>query len=211
MLHKRLRFSPEELQAIIAHELACHPRAELIDIYKLLNQANYGPTHVIPVRKTVIASLRAELQNLPPDSGFEIQDIGYGRGFLRLGLKNIWQLGPRRRRMKVLADDREFGEGIASQITIAQLASCASLVLSSRFTRPIAIRTWEKAWDEAVPLIRELLDPPPSEFDYIKALLRSGKLPSHSAAYRDLYAPHYRVVWLGFLPQPFRDPAWSYK
>jgi hypothetical protein len=211
MLHKRLRFSPEELRAIITHELACHPRAEPIDLYKLLNQSNYGPTHVIPVRKTVLASLRAELQNLPPDSGFEIQDIGCGRGFLRLGLKNLWLLEPRRRRMKVFADDREFKAGIASQITNAQLASCASLMLSSRFARPIAIRTWEKAWDEAVPLIRDLLDPPPSEFDSIKALLRSGMLPSHSTAYRELYAPHYRVVWLGFLPQPFRDPAWSYE
>lgn len=172
-------FSPGDLHRIIQAELAEHPQARYADLYKLLHQVCYGPTHILPDREAIAAGIRQELASLPTQNRAPFQDIGCGRAFARLNLTALASQETR---------DARAGK---EHPQILLLTQC---VLASRLEGSYTLEDWRQTWEKARPLVLEYISPTPSELALIQACLTTGDMPSHTAVYRELYQPHYRVI-----------------
>lgn len=175
----RPEFSPAELRQIIQAELAEHPQARNADLYKLLHQACYGPTHILPDPEAIAAGIRRELLSPQTQSSPLFQDIGCGRAFVRLNLITFANREP-----KDLRTGKEHQQ-------ILLLTQC---ILASRLEGAYTLKDWRQIWEQARPLVLEDISPAPSESELIKACLNTGSIPSHSDEYSELYQPHYRVI-----------------
>ena len=167
--------SSHEISLILAQEIDLHPRLEIVDILKLFMQAWSGPTHLTPDFEQVRFSISAELDLMQPGRVPHIQDIGCGRGFLRVDLAHLLQ-----------ADN-------ARQLE-QEIDLLARQVIHSRLSVESTTAELSKYWSAALPAIQELYPISSSDAEFANKLISSGRLFSHSQSYKDLYNPHYRVV-----------------
>jgi hypothetical protein len=58
----------ERLHALIQRHMARYPRFEVMDVYKLLHQATYGPGHLIASKKAAREWLDSECEHLAPSA-----------------------------------------------------------------------------------------------------------------------------------------------
>ena len=163
-------FSLAEIESILQTELEKHPQARLADLFKLLNQACYGPTHMDPDPEKISENLRGELKFLTRSEGITWQDLGCGQGFYRINLTTL---------------DR--GDETVQILT--------NSILASRLQNGIDREKWRQTWEKALPLLLMYINPLPEEYEMIDTCLHRELLPSHSEIYKRLYDPHYRVVW----------------
>lgn len=187
-----LHFSREELREIIAEELDLCPKARLQDIYKLLNQATYGPTHIDPDPVKIAKNLRRELNSVTDHTGNFWQDIGCGRGFYRINLVALISM-PKIPFSRFTSFSDYMSERFR-KVTRKQIQTLTQSMLNSRCSSGIDPENWHRVWKEALPLVLEFIKPTATELDELAACLRNNELPSHSDTYRELYSPHYRVI-----------------
>jgi hypothetical protein len=171
MLPVRPSFSDAELRQILENEFSLHPEAVYVDIYKLLNQVFYGPTHINPIQSQIESNIRIEIASITAIKDLSFQDIGCGKGFVRFDLASL----------SALRD---------SAITLL-----AESILRSRLGTEPTPKEWFDLFTALKPIIMEHLRPTAQEASEVEALLRSNGLPSHSILYKHSYSPHYRVIY----------------
>ncbi|MGC9362704.1 MAG: hypothetical protein ACP5F3_07240 [Candidatus Syntrophosphaera sp.] len=187
-----LHFNREELRGIIAEELDLCPKARLRDIYKLLNQATYGPTHIDPDPVKIAKNLRRELNSITDHTGNFWQDIGCGRGFYRINLFALISM-PKIPFSKFTSFSDYMSERFR-KVTRKQIDTLTQSMLNSRLSSGIDPENWQRVWKEALPLVLQFIKPTPAELNDLAVCLRNNELPSHSDIYKELYSPHYRVI-----------------
>lgn len=188
----RLHFTETELRQILQTELALHPQSRLVDIYKLLNQAQYGPTHINPDQQEISRNLRLELNSVTEYEGYFQQDIGCGRGFVRVNLISLITFSK-----LPFANFTSFSDDVHERfrkITKTQIEDFTRAILASRYTGRISPITWARTWQHALPIVLEHISTLPEELLQVEEYVRKDMIPSHSEQYRALYSPHYRVV-----------------
>ncbi len=173
LLQSNISFTVDELKIILDIELTLHPKSQLVDIYKFLNQASFGPTHMTPDMQVIRNCIIQEFMTIIPDFITEpIQDIGNGKGFVRVNLNSI-QAYP----------NKDFA---AEKLT--------ELILESRVQQIDTPNTWNDIWQFSLPTVLELINPSESDVQLIEKLIKDDLLPHHSEIYRQSYTPHYRVI-----------------
>ena len=205
-------FTTAELRRILAGERENCPAARLTDLYKLLHQAHYGPTHAPDDPAALARGLREELKRIGEHSGTFFQDIGCGKGFIRVNLIALVT-------MKSLPLNRysSFSDFLSQRFRAVPAGRIQILVhslLASRLPDGIDWQDWNRIWSDALPLALEFVQPESGELEAISTCLREHNMPSHSQAYRDACNPHYRVIWHTELPHFVipgltRDPVFS--
>ncbi len=186
-------FNLSQLSRIIKAELAEHPKARYTDIYKLLHQACYGPTHIAPDPVTIAAGIREELAAIKIKSSVSFQDIGCGKGFIRLNLVALTGIlnmqGSNRNELYNQVLQESFLKVGAERIELLTQS-----VLASRLEGQLTLQDWQNTWKSALTVINKYVLPIFTERALIDECLETGKMPSHSEDYRYMYAPHYRVI-----------------
>lgn len=190
---KQPEFNPSHLRRIFKAELAEHPKARYADLYKLLHQAFYGPTHIAPVPVAIESDIKEELSSIMTQSCAPFQDIGCGKAFIRFNLIALTGMASFSKSKKNLLRDQLLHDAFL-KIKPEWIRLLTESVLASRLEAPITQQDWLATWNKALPLVNEFLFPTFAERSLIDECLNTGKMPSHSNDYRYLYNPHYRVI-----------------
>lgn len=193
-------FNPAQLRRIVKAELLEHPKARYTDIYKLLHQACYGPTHISPDLEAIAESIRLELAGIQSQKCGPYQDIGCGKGFIRLNLIALTGLAKLPATTENLLREQLLKEAFlkVGQDKVELLAQC---VMVSRLEGSLTLAGWQATWSKALPVVHEFLFPTFAERALVQECLDTGRMPSHTDDYRYLYKPHYRVIHHSFHPK----------
>lgn len=167
------------MRSILLTHADQYPEMEPRDAVKLLYQNEFGGGHLIRDEEKCLSYLESEYQGLSSSSGMPLlEDIG--NGFFRVNLAALDTHG----------------------ITPAELGHA--------FIRSSSVHHGNMAeFLQKLQLLRELTEEGEMPFSadsldsYLTEYEKAGYPPvSHSDAYRNAYAPAYRVVRSDFLPIP---------
>lgn len=158
----------------LAFDVASHPEAEAVDLYKFLHQAMFGPGHAITDAARAAETLRAELADLgPPTMGEAWCDaLGGDPSLVRVNLRPF------------------SANGFDSGVLVASFVATANAVQPDPQQMSVALEL-------VVHWLRSV-----SQQDLAGELQTLGHemgkqgYPAvhHSAAYQQAYHPAYRVV-----------------
>lgn len=167
------------IRQVIQQEIALHPQATLVDLYKFFFQDAYGPGHMIPSQKIAENILQQELAAATEYDSVLIQPVGFRTRYYRLNLRLV--------RDNLISAD--------SLLTM--------FIDSANQADEPNIKSWEKEWAEILQIIGELYPSLcDSEVDRQKietALTAGQPALHHSTIYSTRYHPHYRVVRADFV------------
>lgn len=191
-------FTLDEISDIILQEIKLHPRCHYLDVFKLLYQAFYGPSHIEPQRDTIIYNLKRELNDMKWKTDVPYQDIGVGKGFIRLNLISIISLSDEDLKQNSMLLNKKIPTEYLknSEDKIKILADC---ILQSRFENGINWNDWIETWENCMPLVKSIIPPTAEEDLMIEDCLTKKIMPTHSEEYRQWYDPHYRVIHYSLL------------
>lgn len=162
-------FSKRDLLLLIRREFMFYRQVELIDYYKLLFQAYYGPTHMQATETEIRAMIRAEISAIEAKHRIGHQDIGVCKAFVRVSLAEI---------------DPQDDEAI-DNLTQA--------IIASKLPGGILWKDWMSHWNEASTILKHLF--PPMEMNQIwQEYILPEIIPSHSDSFKARNHPHYRIV-----------------
>lgn len=173
---ERPHFNREDLIRIIKLEYAIHHRVQLKDLYKLLFQAYYGPSHMSGNISQIKTGIITELKNMKPNKGTLIQDIGNGKGFVRIGLAMFAK------------DDNE-----------ARIDHLCESIEASKLSSGMDWDDWTDAWFGISNFLDSYI-PRPTLREFLIEYVISKRIPNHSDAYKDANDPHYRLIRHEFCP-----------
>lgn len=173
MNHSMLQPSYLSIERIIIDELSVHPNCKLIDIYKLLFQAFYGPSHAITDLISISLGINTEYTNMTVPYKPLIQDIGMGIGYCRISLSALDKLPP------------------SSLLRNCELL--ANLMQQSCIAEPVA-GSMSSLWQHYKKTILDFFPASNEEWNAITTLAESNIIPSHSDAFKQTYDPHYRII-----------------
>jgi hypothetical protein len=164
----------ERTTELILIEHAVHPRAELIDYYKLFFQAISGPGHLINNAEEARNYLSEEIRVMEDSEEPLFQDISYdGNDFCRVSLQTV---------RDNLISEKDFFERFFES-AMNKLDNISML----------------NVWVEIEQLIYKLnvvgsgYDFQRKELDTLLKM-RETFIPRHSETYRNEYKPHYRLL-----------------
>jgi len=185
-LRNRIALSDEDIIAIVQEEMSLHKHLAWEDIYKLLNQAWYGPTHITRDRDLIITGISRELKTAGPVYSPILQDIGNKKGFMRLSLSYLPLLEISESRVSPKAKKPKMA---------GLIADLADMVLASCLPNMPDHSRWLKDQQRVMRLLedRGIISFPQYDL-WHEEIMRSGEMPSHSHKYKGHYDPHYRVV-----------------
>lgn len=166
-----------DIEQLIKSELSIHPACKLVDIYKLLFQAYFGPAHILKDRDTVANSIRVEALSMQHPYLPLIQDIGNSIGFNRISLSVLL---PAVQNNEVLLNEQCY------QLADSMQQSCLSA------SPPFTI---SELWKANKEIIIGLYHADRTDWQEITAMAERGSIPSHSDAFKSTYDPHYRVIY----------------
>ena len=160
------------LKKIIDDEYKLHPFATLIDYYKLVFQATFGPAHILKNKDVAYQVLVNEISLLEDRKDANIQDLSFMTDFMRVDLQLV---------EKIKMDN-----------------FWAILLKSADIFFNINKEGWLNIWSEAENYLSNFTL---KNFEKDKMLLTS-KVENvapvhHSDIYKTNYNPHYRVVSKG--------------
>ena len=161
----------QELEQILKDHAARYPRMEAVDYLKLLYQNEFGSGHLVRDRAQAEQAIQQEQEALiayPPAPAPELEPIG--NGLCRLPLALLPEDGaPALARLLAASAEQVRGSEAAFREKLALLfALCEG---------------------GALPIPRAAME------EEARRRFAGGPVPvSHSAAYRDAYHPHYRVL-----------------
>ncbi len=174
----------KQIDRIIKAELALHPRATLQDLYKLFFQSYFGAEHALTDVDSAKKYFEKELDKIPILSDFSIQDISVNFPIYRVNLQVITQ-----------------GLIAAKELFKAFLNSANTPI-------PTLKHDWIKIWCEIEEYLIPIIKPTHSEIIDLREIAISCNTVHHSQIYRDLYAPHYRIICGEFLPEKLKSRTW---
>ena len=160
--------------AVRAHHEA-HPDMRLQDYYKTFYQDRFGPAHLIADTASVMQWLDRELA--VPDLGDMLYEpAGFGNRFVRV-----------------------YCRAVADSLASAEELGLAFIESANHVEAWPEGQSWSEEWEAIQQALRdEGIRPEGVEADsaeIAQMLSQYGdRAVSHSQAYRDAYAPHYRIV-----------------
>lgn len=177
---KGSEFNYQIYKPVINEILTIYPNSRLIDIYKHLFQSRFGPEHFLSDSLTAFAILKEELKSEEIKSYKQIPD-----SILILILK------PEKKYIRVdlsLVKDR----------IIPLNLYFSAFYQSSTKIDTVELEKWKKDWNELIKNIeRDGLKIKNFSEDNLKiqtAFKNNKFVFSHSAEYKKLYHPHYRLI-----------------
>ncbi len=170
----------KEFVELLVGEKKMYPQAQLIDYFKVIFQACYGPGHGISNYSAAREYYLNEFALLDSDQSEQncmIQDLSYPNGFYRVNLAAVKQ--------ELISRDELF-EGFVHSSKI-KCDSCQ----------------FDQLWAKAVRFVVEELgiNEDKDSLESITRFFTSGSFPSHSNFYRKHYSPHYRLLYREFIPE----------
>jgi hypothetical protein len=166
----------DKIKSMISHELLLHPKAQLLDIFKLYMQSAFGPGHLIPnidkARDYLLAELNENKQYTSTQCLCLILPCDAFYPLARYSLDMI--------RNKSISFDDYFDAFIKTANSIPQTSD----------------EVFIDYWYQIIPWL-ETLNKANFEADKMKIenLIYDGHfLVSHSEVYRVEYQPAYRVI-----------------
>jgi len=158
-------------------QLETYPASTLQDIYKNLFQDRFGPEHIISDTASARLYLEQELASFETSNSVEIEYLGLNHNYVRINLMAVKQ-----------------GE-ISQEKLLSAFCRSAKKITSGD------IEEWRTEWKKIIKII-ERMELNIADFDAdkqkIDSLLSQGKYAMHhSAAFRENYQPHYRIVERG--------------
>ncbi len=168
-------FSDKQIMRIIMLEYYLYNKIELIDIYKLMFQAYFGPTHITGNAAMIKEGIDQECTGMIGNPRVVIQDIGCAKGFVRIGL---------------------------GKDTHIDIESLSIAIIESKLSEGIDWELWTWIWLHVSCMISSAF--PPEKVQYIiTAYLEKQKIPSHSQGYKEANNPHYRLLKYDLCPWLF--------
>ena len=166
----------QAVERFVTDLLEQYPMAQLLDIYKSCFQDYMGAEHLVGDTASVRAYLEQELATIDIDDlqPWYYKPCGIDENHVRVSLRAV-------------------KEGHISAETLLN----AFIASANGGERP-SVEQWAARWHEIIAVIDAMgLALPHYEEDkqFLENVLSQGKYAiSHSQAYREAYAPHYRIV-----------------
>lgn len=186
----------EDVRTAVRQMTTQHPQATLQDIYKSFYQDRFGPGHMLADTAAAAAYYDRELSQVTdimrqePDTMQRGECGGRPQGPYRDSA--LYELtGARGRYVRIHLAAVVLG--VVSRETLF-----AAFVRSTRPTSQEEQRRWAREWQEVEKVVRAM-DLDLQHYDEDRRTLRrlsrcGASAVHHSAAYNQLYAPHYRIV-----------------
>ncbi|MCF7793582.1 MAG: hypothetical protein K9N09_09435 [Candidatus Cloacimonetes bacterium] len=163
----------EQILKTAEQESDLHPKATLIDFYKLFFQAVFGPGHFIKNEEAAKIFLQQELASAKSFEDYLYQKITCKKTFYRVNLKVVKQK---------LVCQKDFLQGF---------------LRSSRFKSEISYQDWASEWKQIESFLKKSSLKITDFEEASRQLERNFKnrkyVISHSQIYRESYFPHYRL------------------
>jgi hypothetical protein len=166
----------ERLHALIQMHMARYPQFEVMDVYKLLHQATFGPGHLIASKKAAREWLDSECEQLTPSTDEPLNESIHPDGLIvRLHLRPY------------LAHEGK------TKLLLEALIRSAEQVQGDQ---DLMARRWALFEEGCQPggVYAARFDP--QEVRLFGRTRRQEQWPAmhHSPAYQTAYQPHYRVL-----------------
>jgi len=162
----------DRITELIISEFHLHPKAQLIDYYKLFFQGTFGAGHFIKDRSAAGEFLRTELETSTEFEEIEYQDISYVNNIYRVNINLI---------NKGIIPFEDFLE---------------AFLKSAEIENTISKDEWIVYWRNIEQQILKSKIPI-ENFDLQSAelwkIIVSTQIVSHSKIYHTVYSPHYRL------------------
>ncbi len=163
----------EKIIKIIKSEFELHPKAQLIDYYKLFFQGAFGPGHIISNKESARQFLKDELKESSVFEKTDFHDISYINDFYRVNINVI-------------------NKGLISFDDYLD-----AFLKSAKLENKINFKYWLISWKYIEQQVLRMDIP----FNNIKEqsaelwnIIKNKNLVSHSEIYRKTYSPHYRLI-----------------
>ena len=156
--------------ALIHEELKYFPKATIIDIYKLFYQGSFGAAHILTNKEKAKQYLKEELVNMKGEIISPFYKISYLNDYFRVDLR--W---------------------ISKEIEFEQIWKM--LKNSAVIENKVKWENWEIEWEAIKSKLDEMgFEYSRSEEAEVEQILSQKQIVHHSAIYKKLYNPHYRVI-----------------
>ncbi|MDP8202791.1 MAG: hypothetical protein P9M11_11725 [Candidatus Tenebribacter burtonii] len=160
------------INKLIKSEYGLHPKAQLIDYYKLFFQGTFGAGHFIKDRSSAAEFLRTELETSVDFEEIEYQDISYINNIFRVNINLI---------KKGIISFDDFLDAFLKSAEVENI---------------ISKDRWMQYWQSIEQQILKLKIPI-KNFDFqsteLWKIILSTQNVSHSKIYHTVYSPHYRL------------------
>ena len=163
----------DKLICMLSNELSLHPKAQLIDLFKLYMQSAFGPGHIIKDVDSARHYLRVELDSLP--STRHRYDVFHCDTFFPYARYSLYLLID-----NIISFDEYFN----------------AFIRTASESQSLDDNLFRYGWNVAIEYLAEknianfIIDK--EQIDQLLALKKY--LVSHSTQYRELYMPAYRVI-----------------
>lgn len=164
------------IENLVIDELSIHPECKLVDIYKLILQAFFGPLHILGDLETVSSYIKAEALAMHNIYQPFIQDISNSLGFSRISISLIQPY--------IHQDEKLFTEHCNQMANLMKL-SC--LQGKPKYSM-------KELWMGSKELIHSHFPIDNNEWDKLLQIAEQAIIPHHSDLFRTTYDPHYRVL-----------------
>ena len=158
---------------LITSELELHPKAQLIDYYKLFFQGTFGPGHIISNESSARKFLQNELEESSIFEEIDYQNISYINKFYRVNLNII-------NKRKISFDD-----------------FLDAFLQSTELKNEISYKEWLEEWEnieKQILLMKIPIENIKQQSSELQEIIKNEQLVSHSNIYRANYSPHYRLM-----------------
>jgi len=163
----------DQINKLIKSEFSLHPKAQLIDYYKLFFQGTFGAGHFIKDRSSATEFLRTELETSNAFEKMEYQDVSYVNNIYRVNINLI-------------------NEGLISFDDFLD-----AFLKSAEVENTISENEWIDSWRSIEQQILKS-NIPIENFELQSAklwkIILSTQNVSHSKVYHTVYSPHYRLI-----------------
>lgn len=184
----------------IREEYNLHPQSRLKDYYKLAFQALFGPGHLIKDKNSAACYLERELEAMTVSDAPSVQDIS----FQGLGVTGIPQVKNQPEGMFCRAGLSLIREGSISAESFLEAFMDSANKVNTGYDKHL----WLQIWLSLERYIKETLSYSDCEnSELCNMIVQNNPVSRHSSIYRELYHPHYRVIYKPFLIDLLQDTS----
>ena len=170
-----VNLSAQDIKTFVSQQMTEYPKSHLLDLYKSCFQDYMGAEHLVSDRERVQSYLNEELNTI------DINDLPEWY-YEPCGIKGRY----------VRVNLRAVREGVITENMLLD-----AFIRSANTKRP-NVKSWSRRWHKIIDTIDKMnLNLPDYDMEkqFLDSILSVGKYAvSHSAAYREAYHPHYRIV-----------------
>jgi hypothetical protein len=174
---------------VLDTQLELYPLLSLIDIYKSFFQDSFGPGHLLTDPESARAACTNELRTMKSRGRRAAESCGTGKRFCRVPMDLV---------VDGIIDEESYFSAFLAGTSAFKLPDTA---------------VWKSIWGrilEVLKLKHEIIPDFIEDSEYILEMLEKGTCAlHHSARYRRIYDPHYRIFTLrqkeGLKPMRVQD------